>query len=139
MKRCYVFAAVLLLLSGCGYTKEDLTEHEKMEQLILDLNQQNEDLDAFICTSCGNVAVVCVCHDQYKFPEDMCCECARKNYKICSICGKAEAVDEIQKMDHDMQICSECIEERSNGEPFFYNGQFWQIGEAMPYDYNGEG
>lgn len=131
---CFVFS--IFVLVSCQSEKENLTEYEKVEKLILELNEQNESLNAFECSNCGNIAVVCECHYQYEFPEDMCCACARKNYAICSICGKAEAVDEIQKVDYDVQLCSECLEELSNGEPFFYDGQFWQIEEPEPYDYN---
>ena len=121
-------AVLLGICSSCAAieAKKSIGIEEAVQIIQAETNQ--EKVQIFRCTNCGELTTICVCHEEIGYPSDFCCQCAEKNFRICTICGVAKANEECQKID-DYYFCEECMSTHSSaenpayidGEPFYFS------------------
>lgn len=123
-----IFCLALLFLAGCnGQSKEDsLSNDEILAFIQTNIEQQN--INVFTCSNCGEVSIICDCHKELGYPSDYCCECARKNFKICTICRKACAIDETQTID-GLVFCLDCMKNHGEDNPYYLNGDLYYFSD----------
>ena len=140
----FIFALILGAVASYKYFFPSKKEPEPMsvEEIGNELSYAGSDTDIFVCEWCGKIASVCTCHTEREYPEHICCDCARENYKVCFLCGKAtseyhawESMD--GETDHkELYYCDKCAADYTENEKLIsIDGKAYYLEKAEPYPY----